>query len=393
MFAFLTITSVGFLVTIQFVYSSSSFVNQEYVDPVNDWKPIPSPTNYFKVLNKDGNPVLFNAETNIDKCNASGYPDIKGVTFSSDGKMLFATLWVNPVLVDQNKWITGGYQMLIDIPSVYDNGTDYMYRIEWDIPNATWIQTLEELTLNKEGMNRIHNRTGSQGIVENDRKYVSFSLDLNKISLPVRFKALFTAWGSLVNDEGNLCTTTDTTGFVDIPPPQFNLSISDPPTIFRKGETIIIPVEIASESGINSQVKLKAAYNNETIMLNMIPQELNIPPYSTAVSMLEIKALDNKYPAIVIVNATASSISSTLFPSGFALTTPSVNNITDEIRFTMGILPELGLIDVVNNYLGTWGAAASQTFGLIAGLGTAVTAIVYISSRRRHTEEQKENNP
>ena len=59
-----------------------------------------------------------------------GYPDIQGVSYNSDGKTLYATLWVNPFMINQsnsytqvkNSWISGVYQMYIDFPSVYDNG-------------------------------------------------------------------------------------------------------------------------------------------------------------------------------------------------------------------------------------------------------------------------------
>lgn len=150
-----------------------------------------------------------------------------------------------------------------------------------------------------------------------------------------------------------------------------------------------------SNSGINSLAKLQAIYNNNSIGLSIIPELVNIPPYSVADSLLEIKALNSTYPAQVIVNASISFPSSPVLQSGTIIPTPSINNISDEVRFTLGILPELGLFDYVNNTLSTWGAAASQAIALVAGLGGAVTAITLIISKLRGQDQPKdkeENN-
>ena len=158
---------------------------------------------------------------------------------------------------------------------------------------------------------------------------------------------------------------------MDIPPPVFNLSISDPPPYIRKGESVVVPVQITSDSGNNAIAKLKAVYNNNSISLKITPEKVNIRPYSVADSFLEIKALDTGSPAQVVINASVSLPSSPILQSGAIISTPSVNNITDEVRFTLGILPELGLFDYVNNALSTWGAAASQALALVVGLGGA----------------------
>ena len=80
-------------------------------------------------------------------------------------------------------------------------------------------------------------------------------------------------------------------------------------------------------------------------------------PYSVADSLLEIKALDSKYPAQVTLNATISFLSSPVLQSGTVNSAPLINNISEEVRFSIGILPELGLLDYVNNVLSTWGGS------------------------------------
>jgi hypothetical protein len=96
---------------------------------------------------------------------------------------------------------------------------------------------------------------------------------------------------------------------------------------------------------------LKAAYNPDSIGLDIIPAKVNIRPYSVADSLLEIKALNSKYPAQVTLNATISFTSSPVLQSGTVFSRPSINNISEEVRFSIGILPELGLFDYVNNVL------------------------------------------
>ena len=137
---------------------------------------------------------------------------------------------------------------------------------------------------------------------------------------------------------GRVCDLIDTTGFIDIPPPQFNLSISDVPSYIRKGQTINVPVHIASNPGINSQARLEAINNTDSIHLNINPKKVNIPPYLVADSLLEIKALDSNYPAQVTIKATISFASSPGLQSGAILSIPSViNNITKGVRFSIGI--------------------------------------------------------
>ena len=291
-----------------------------------------------------------------------GYPDIQGVSYNSDGKTLYATLWVNPFMINQgtsytqvkNSWISGVYQMYIDFPSVYDNGTHDIYSIKWNPPNQKWSPILEERNIG-EGKNKVLGLISDrEDFIDNDKKYVTFSLNRSMLNLPDRYKIIFSVWGIFQNNEGRVCDLIDTTGFIDIPPPQFNLSISDVPSYIRKGQTINVPVHIASNSGINSQARLEAINNTDSIHLNINPKKVNIPPYSVADSLLEIKALDSNYPAQVTLKATISFASSPGLQSGAILSIPSIiNNITKEVRFSIGIQPELGIFDYVNNTLNT----------------------------------------
>jgi len=390
----MTNTLIIYSIIVPNVSGASSFVNQQYVDQTNDWELIKSRTGTFSILGPDGKVTKLPSEINKEKCVINEYPDIKGVSYNSDGETIYATLWVNPIVIDQNassggvqnKWISGGYQMPIDIPSVYDYGTDYVYRLEWKPQNQTWSNTLEERNIGIGGKNKIHGPIGdAEDFISNDGNYVTFSINRSMLSLPDRFKIIFSTWGAFQNDERHWCVFTDTTSFIDIPPPLFNLSISDLPSYIRKGETVIVPIHISSDSGSNSLARLKAVYNNNSIALSIIPEKVNIPPYSVGDSLLEIKALDNRYPAQVKVNTSVSFPSSPKLQSGAIISTPSINNISDEVRFTLGILPELGLFDYVNNTLSTWGAAASQAIALVVALGGA-------KLRGQDEPKDKENN-
>lgn len=388
---------VSFIITIcsftsVYVDGASSFVNQQYLDQINDWALLHSHTGNFSILNPDGRVTKLPSETNEENCKIGLSPDIKGVSYNSNGDTIYATLWVNPMTMNQNssydgvvnRWIAGGYQMPIDIPSTYDYGTDYAYRLEWDPVDQTWSNSLEERNLGFGGKNKIHNLSGGiENFVGSEGNYVQFSINRSTLGFPDRFKIIFTTWGAFQNDEGRLCAITDTTSFMDIPPPVVNLSISDLPPYIRKGESVVVPLHITSESGSNAMAKLKAAYNNNSISLRINPEKVNIRPYSVADSLLEIKALDTGSPAQVVVNASVSFPSSPILQSGAIIATPSVNNITDEVRFTLGILPELSLFDYVNNALSTWGAAASQALALVVGLGGAATAVSLFISKLR----------
>jgi hypothetical protein len=391
---------VIYLISVSNASGTSSFVNQQYVDQTSDWELLTSRTGTFSILAPDGNVTKLPSEDQREKCLIDEYPDIRGVSYKSDGEIIYATLWVDPIVIDQNttfgtqnKWVSGGYQMPIDIPSVYDYGTDYVYRLEWKPQNQTWSNTLEERNIGIGGKNKIYGPLGdAEEFMGTDGNHVIFLINRSMLSLPERFKIIFSTWGAFQNDEHHWCVLTDATSFIDIPPPVFNLSVSEIPSYIRKGETVIVPIRISSDSASNSLAQLKAVNNSNSIALNIIPEDgkVNIPPYSQGDSLLEIKALDSRYPAQVIVNASISFPSSPKLPSGAVILTPSINNISDEVRFSIGILPELGLYDYVKNTLDTWGTAASEAIAIVAGLGGAVTAIALIVSKFRGEGGQKD---
>ena len=133
----------------------------------------------------------FPSENNKEKCKIIDYPDIQDVSYNSDGKTLYATLWVNPFMINQstsytqvkNSWISGVYQMYIDFPSVYDNGTDYIYSIKWNPLNQKWSPILEERNIG-EGKNKVLGLISDrEDFIDNDKKYVTFSLNRSMLNL------------------------------------------------------------------------------------------------------------------------------------------------------------------------------------------------------------------
>jgi hypothetical protein len=79
----------------------SSFVNQQYIDQVDDWSLIGTPTGNFSILSPNGEVSRFIAEDDRARCNIH-MPDIRGVSYHSDGKTINATLWVSPLLINQS---------------------------------------------------------------------------------------------------------------------------------------------------------------------------------------------------------------------------------------------------------------------------------------------------
>ena len=103
--------------------------------------------------------------------------------------------------------------------------------------------------------------------------------------------------------------------------------------------------------------------------------------------------MDSRYPVQVTLNAIISLPSSLVLQRETVISAPLINDIFKEVRFSIGILPELGLFDYVNNVLSTWGAAASQAIALVASLGGAVTVIVLIYTKLRGQDENgKQDN-
>jgi hypothetical protein len=92
--------------------------------------------------------------------------------------------------------------------------------------------------------------------------------------------------------EGRLCVLTDITNRVYVPPPRFVMS-TEPGSIFlRPGEEKTVEIKVKSTTNDNSIVVFHTNKIND-LQLPFTPNIISVAPYSTASSLLKIKALDN----------------------------------------------------------------------------------------------------
>jgi hypothetical protein len=377
-----------------------SVVNhQQFFDSSKDWTVIESPTGSYAFFNRSVPTANINSN-----CSVANPIDIKGVSFSSNGDIHQSTIWVPLISInnDINKgnaskmapytWINGGYQMAIDIISSYDNGVNYINKLKWDMTNQTWIQTLEEISMDRESEKENKIIDSKVREFKNQTKFVDLPLDLKKINSPDRYKIIYSAWGAFLNDMGQYCLLMDSTGFTDIPPPEIEILIPELPHSIRKGESINIPIELKSSSGQNTLAKMNVTYGNisnkSALHFNIVPNEVSISPYGVGYAILEIRASNVDYPAYINVASNISFNTSPVLQTGKVIDSvaPITFTLQEKYPFTLIILPELTFLDFVNNFLSTWGIAFSQILALIVTIGGAIAAIMGI---KKHVDKQK----
>ncbi|HKG88303.1 MAG TPA: hypothetical protein VKA95_08250, partial [Nitrososphaeraceae archaeon] len=215
--------------------AESSFTIQEIEDQQEDW---------LNLRTKQYDSTLQEPST-----------DILAVNYYSDGDFLNATVWLyHPFQVKPNYTMVN-YGMLID--SDFDNrtgfdGIDHKFELRWDNNSGIWTSTL--VGWSPHGDNRIIDfENNYTGFFENEKHYVTLSLNLDHIGSPSKYKVIFYAE---VKRDG--ISFTDFTRWVAIPPLQVVITTYPNSIEIHKGEKKNIEVKVNSSQGYEPTVKIDA---------------------------------------------------------------------------------------------------------------------------------------
>jgi hypothetical protein len=195
---------------------------------------------YFPTLNAIVNSIKF----------IPVVPDIRTITYLSDGKTLDSTFWLNTPfnLPPSERAIFG---MLIDID--LDQLPDYQVEMVRS-GNGTWSKTVSEFeptsTLPSQPQKRsmVSNQSS---IYPNGKKYINLSADLSSLGFPREYKVLFYC---IEIEDKNI--TSDLTNWINIPTPEFAISVSQNSISMRPGENATIFITANSSSDFKSTVQL-----------------------------------------------------------------------------------------------------------------------------------------
>jgi hypothetical protein len=224
--------------------------------------------------------------------NRTPINDIVRVTYVSDGKTLNVTIWLNSNLTDsQGKIISLGtekshlhrYGIYIDADSdvrTGANGIDYVAARQWNPSNNKWTETFSELTSHFDQRDfYYYNHTD---LFDDSRfilgKYISFTVDLETLNFPGRYKITAFALDPMKN-------FIDLTHWIPIPPPEITVSASDVYVV--QGMESPMDVQIDSTKGYEPKVIL---YIPKQGGISGQSAEIQIPTYGTTTSHILIKS-------------------------------------------------------------------------------------------------------
>ena len=152
--------------------------------------------------------------------------------------------------------------MAIDIVSALNKGIDYI--VELSSPTKSdslyWTQNIYEISAF--GNKKLIYTKPFDSFPYNDRNFAEFSLDLNLIGNPDKYKLLFYIV-DLYPVNGEYCRKVDTSNWSLIPTPEFSITPSTSNIVMRPHEEKNIMVKINTNSDLESKAVLGVNYTND----------------------------------------------------------------------------------------------------------------------------------
>ena len=333
---------------------SPSFPIQQILDNTNDWNSLNSCKPY-----------------EFDKPNFPS--DIKAGSYESDGRYLNATLWLVSPLGDPPQNLTSReFDILVDVKSAYDSKTtDYGSGIIWNSSKNNWTKELTEYSATGDEWRYLERTPNQTGFFEEGGKYVSLSLDLKSIGSPKEYKIIFQAADKFAKNNSS-CEFLDVTDFFPVPPPQYNITVSQNSLFLRKGQQDTLELQMKSDAGFNSYSNL--SWNKlQGLDVELSPTELSLPPNGITTSLIRIKALDSAAVGPYTLSITSSIEPKENLSSGSAELEGVVHHEVEHVTIPITVVVEepLGILDYVNSALSAWGAPIKEFFAIVATIGSA----------------------
>ncbi|MDQ6862217.1 MAG: hypothetical protein M3044_00185 [Thermoproteota archaeon] len=250
------------------------------------------------ILNEPQNDI-YKVEQNMLK----GYLDIKSVSYSSDGRTLTASIWLNSTLCQKPPCFDNHdiprYGMKIFVTN--NKNPDYDIYTERG-ENGTWKQFVlayeptTQLASSQRGNETISGPVNSIDFLKNGNRHINLSFNLSDIGSPTRYYIYF--------------YTANKTGFIqDLTfayriPPQANIisfgrgNFTEPVRL-SFGTSKILPIMVNSNDlAANSTLQFKLAnkYPHNSIKLEFIPDKIDLPLSGVTLARMAIAVPWNTAP-------------------------------------------------------------------------------------------------
>ena len=334
---------------------------------------------------------------NIDKQTVAteGDPstDIVEVTYFTNGKTLNSTIWVLfPFRELPVGYSIFNYGMLIDSDFDEDTGAggiDYQLEIKWNNETNTWTRVLTEWSSTAVGGRILEESKNFTRFSGDQLFYVSIPIELEDISNPNKFRAVYYAESK--REASPLIT--DFTKWINVPPQELQVATYPQSIELRQGETKTVELTINSTSGLEPDVILYSENQDTDPVLDFSAKKLKIPSNGFASIPLTVSTSGNtkiaphtififansSYPPLefVKVNATSNDFE-------FPLKIPGDDKMV-KTSLLIDVKEPLSLTDKISEFWNKLGELLLFVYGVVAGL----SPMIFNAVRKKLTKSTK----
>jgi len=321
---------------------------------------------------------------NIDRQTAAteGDPatDIIEVTYFTNGRTLNSTIWLLfPFRELPVGYSIFNYGMLIDSDFDEDTGAggiDYQLEIRWNNETNTWTRVLTEWSSAAVGGRILEESKNFTRFSEDQLFYVSIPIELEDISNPNKFRAVYYAESK--REASPL--VSDFTKWINVPPQELQVATYPQSIELRQGETKTVELTINSTSGLEPDVSLYSENQGTDPVLYFSAKKLKIPSNGFASIPLTVSTSDNtdigphtififansSYPAFEFVKVNATSHD---FEFPFKI---QGDDKMVKTSLLIDVKEPLSLTDKISEFWNKLGELLLFLYGVVAGLSPMI---------------------
>ena len=321
---------------------------------------------------------------NIDRQTAAteGDPatDIIEVTYFTNGKTLNSTIWLLfPFRELPVGYSIFNYGMLIDSDFDEDTGAggiDYQLEIRWNNETNTWTRVLTEWSSAAVGGRILEESKNFTRFSEDQLFYVSIPIELEDISNPNKFRAVYYAESK--REASPL--VSDFTKWINVPPQELQVATYPQSIELRQGETKTVELTINSTSGLEPDVILYSENQDTDPVLDFSAKKLKIPSNGFASIPLTVSTSSNtkisphtififansSYPAFEFVKVNATSHD---FEFPFRI---QGDDKMVKTSLLIDVKEPLSLTDKISEFWNKLGELLLFLYGVVAGLSPMI---------------------
>ena len=310
--------------------------------------------------------------------------------------------------------------MAIAIESPQHSGvTDYrvMYSKEKESNSNNdnkwhWVTKVMEVSANDK--TRILEKTNSSDFFDekyqNPPGYALFSFNLSKINYPQQYRVVFYITDYFVLSH-IYCRLVDTTNWIMVPPPEFEISANPNSLTLRPGQESNVEMNIKGKVDLPTQAYYASNYvsnngnseneqdrKNSELQTYFIQNNISIPPSGTGTSTLKVKVPDsfdagNKESLTIPVSANISFPTTIINRGGESFSNSKSQSITAASNLTLTVLPSYTPEERLNNFVDTWITPISGMWTFLAGVAAVLTPIIIkIYNKKKKSDPEKQSS-